>query len=222
MREKGRTMPSDEQVFLNRDKIFGLVMGILMGIIFGVGGMTLSKQIQPAPIVIVPPEPTTTPAPTSTPGPIRVYVNGQVAKENVYELPPGSRVDAAIEAAGGFTDEANTAVVNLAQPLSDGVQIYVPAIDENVPAPVTLVNNPDTSPTAANSKGTTAVGLININTATIEELDSLPGIGPSTAERIIAHRESSGPFAAIENIMDVTGIGEAKFEKIKDQITVGE
>ena len=215
-------MPSEENVLLDKNRIVWLAVGVFVGIIVGVGGMTLSKQVQPAPIVIVPPEPTTTPEATATPGPIRVFVNGQVAQPAVYELPPGSLVESAIEAAGGFTEEADTAVVNLAQPLSDGVQVYVPSEEEDVPVPLTVVSKPNTSPAMVSAGGSTAVGLININTATIEELDTLPGIGPSTAQKIIEYRESNGPFAAIENIMDVTGIGEAKFAKIKDQITVGE
>ncbi|HID52172.1 MAG TPA: ComEA family DNA-binding protein [Anaerolineae bacterium] len=215
-------MPSDENVLLDKNRIVWLVVGVFLGIIVGVGGLTLSKQVQPAPIVIVPPEPTPAPAATATPAPIRVFVNGQVAEPAVYELPPGSLVEMAIEAAGGFAAEADTAVVNLAQPLSDGVQVYVPSEDEDVPVPRTIVSNPNTSPSTISASGSPAVGLININTATIEELDALPGVGPSTAQKIIEHRESSGPFAAIENIMDVTGIGEAKFAKIKDQITVGE
>ncbi len=215
-------MPSDENVLLDKNRIVWLVVGMFLGIIVGVGGLTLSKQVQPAPIVIVPPEPTPAPAATATPGPIRVFVNGKVTEPAVYELPPGSLVEAAIEAAGGFAAEADTAVVNLAQPLSDGVQVYVPSEEEDVPVPLTVVSKPNTSPAMASAGGSTAVGLININTATIEELDTLPGIGPSTAQKIIEHRESAGPFAAIENIMDVTGIGEAKFAKIKDQITVGE
>lgn len=215
-------MPSNENILLDKNRIVWLVVGVFIGVIMGVGGMTLRKQVQPAPIVIVPPEPTATPEPTSTPGPIRVFVNGQVAEPAVYELPPGSLVEAAIEAAGGFAAGADTAVVNLAQPLSDGVQVYVPSEEENVPAPLAVVSKPNTSSATTSTESSAAVGLININTATIEELDSLPGVGPSTAQKIIEYRESNGSFAAIENIMDVTGIGEAKFEKIKDQITVGE
>lgn len=215
-------MPSDEDVLLDKNRIVWLIVGVFVGIIVGVGGMTLSKRVQPAPIVIVPPEPTAAPTATATPGPIRVFVNGQVAEPAVYELPPGSLVEAAIEAAGGFAAGADTAVVNLAQPLSDGVQVYVPSEAEDVPVPRTIVSNPTTSPAIVSASDSPAVGLININTATIEELDALPGIGPSTAQKIIEHRESAGPFAAIENIMDVAGIGEAKFAKIKDQITVGE
>ena len=209
-----------ESRLLDKTRVTWLVAGVFLGIIVGVGGVTLSRQIQPAPIVITPPAPTATPQPTATPGPILVFVNGQVARPAVYELPPGSRVEAAITAAGGFTEEANTAVVNLAQPLNDGAQVYVPGAEENWPAAGVVVN--PAAGAAARSPGNGAVGLININTATIEELDALPGIGPSIAQKIVEYRESNGPFATIESIMDVPGIGEAKFAQIREQITVGE
>lgn len=208
---------------LTQEKVVLVLIGLCMGIIIGVGGMTLRNRTQPAPIVIHPPEPTTTPAPTSTPSPIRVYVNGQVSAAAVYELPPNSIVEDAIAVAGGFTNQANTAVVNMAQKLSDGAQVYVPAEDEDV-AVVAVVNtavssgnsvSDNTEPSEINSGG-----LININTATIEMLDSLPGIGPSTAQKIVDHRDANGLFQMIEEIMDVSGIGEAKFGQIEALITV--
>jgi competence protein ComEA len=195
-----------------------LFIGFFLGVIVGVVALTMLKKVQPAPIVIVPPAPTLTPAPTETPGPLRIYVNGQVVTPAVYSLPVGSIVQGAVEAAGGFTAIADTAVVNLAQPLTDGMQIYVPAKGEVVSVPVVVA-----APGGATGEGSTAVGsngLININTAAIEGLDALPGIGPSTAQKIIEHREVNGPFATIEGIMDVPGIGEAKFAQIKDLITV--
>lgn len=208
---------------LNRHVGIGLAIGIFMGIIMGVAGLTLLNRVQPAPLIIQPPLATDLPEATKTPGPIRVFVNGQVIAADVYELPPESIVDAAITAAGGFTDEANTAVVNLAQPLQDGMQIYVPANDEAVTQPVVVINNSEDNNVA--QPGNTAVGspssgLINLNSATLEELDTLPGVGPSTAQSIINHRDENGPFATIENVMDVSGIGEAKFAQMKDLITV--
>lgn len=205
---------------LTQQKFIWLIIGFFVGIIIGVGGLTLAKQTQPAPIVIHPPEPTATPEPAPTAGPIRVFVNGQVLAPAVYELPPNSIVEDAVLVAGGFTDAANTAVVNLAQSLSDGAQLYVPAIGETdvVIAVVSAAESP------VSSLGETAVsnssGLININTATMEALDSLPGIGPSTAEKIITYREEQGLFTTIEAIMDVSGIGEAKFGQIEALITV--
>ncbi|HRQ41120.1 MAG TPA: helix-hairpin-helix domain-containing protein [Chloroflexota bacterium] len=201
-----------------------LAVSFLSGIVVGVGGLTMLNRVQPAAIVIQPPPPTSTPAPTGTASPIRIYVNGQVVAPAVYMLPPDSITQMAVAAAGGFTAEADTAVVNLAQPLADGMQIYVPAVGEAMPAPV-LVAEPAVSGMgvggmAAGGMAADGSSLININTATLDQLDTLPGIGPSTAANIIQHRESNGPFAAIEAIMDVTGIGPAKFGQIKELITV--
>lgn len=196
-----------------------LAVGFFLGIAVGVGALTMLKRVQPAAIVIQPPPPTVTPAPTGTPGPIRIYVNGQVVAPAVYTLPPDSIVQAAVAAAGGFTGQANTAVVNLAQPLSDGMQIYVPAVGEAVAAPVTVME-PAASGVGTGGMNTTTGKLVNINTATLDQLDTLPGIGPSTAANIIQHRENNGPFASIDAIMDVTGIGPAKFGQIKELITV--
>lgn len=200
-----------------------MAITFFIGVILTAGGLTLSKQTRPAPIIIQPPEPTPRPEPTATPGPIQVYVNGQVVIPNVYELPPGSRIGDAIEAAGGWTIEANTAVVNLAQPLVDGMQIYVPSQAEVTEAAVPVVSDP--APLARSSDGvdvTNTGGLVNINTANLEELDTLPGIGPSTAQKILDYRDENGRFNTIEELMNVSGIGEAKFGSVKDMITVGE
>ncbi len=209
---------------LTQEKVLSILIGLFLGIIIGVGGVSLMNRTQPAPIVIHPPEPTATALPTATPSPIRVYVNGQVNQTAVYELPHDSIVEDAITAAGGLTDDANRAVVNLAQPLQDGAQVYVPALDEDLgvvavinTAVSTAKNEPSNS---ATSSAANSGGLININTATIEALDALPGIGPSTAQKIIDHREENGLFTMIEEIMDVSGIGEAKFGQIEALITV--
>lgn len=193
-------------------------IGILIGIILGVGGMTLTRQTQPASIVIEPPP---TPGPTPTLGPVRVYVNGAVTNPAVYELPADSIVQDAVLAAGGFASNANSALVNLAQPVVDGMQILVPEEGVAAAAPLAPVlslpggNSTITLPGASND------GLININTASAEELDKLPGIGPSTAEKIISYRQSNGLFASIDDIKNVSGIGDATFDDIKTLITVG-
>ncbi|MCL4266657.1 MAG: helix-hairpin-helix domain-containing protein [Anaerolineae bacterium] len=196
-----------------------LAVGFFLGIVVGVGALTMLNRVQPAPIVIQPPPPTHTPAPTGTAAPIHIYVNGQVVAPAVYTLPPDSIVQTAVTAAGGFTAQANTAVVNLAQPLSDGMQIYVPAVGEAVSAPITAAE-PAASNAGTDSLVATANNRININTATLDQLDTLPGIGPSTAANIIQHRENNGPFVSIEAIMDVSGIGETRFAQIKDLITI--
>ncbi len=211
---EGRGVSGEQRPFI------WFVVGLLAGAALAIVGLTLAKRVRPAPIVIVPPELTPTAAPTPTPGPIQVFVNGQVAAPAVYTLPPQSRVADAIAAANGFTDEADTAVVNLALSLNDGAQVYVPATGDNAPPPPVVVSQPaaGNQPTAAAPADTG--GLININTATLEELDALPGIGPSTAQKILDHRDENGRFNAIEDIMNVSGIGEAKFDQIKELITV--
>jgi competence protein ComEA len=167
-------------------------------------------QVQPATSIVIStpfPDPTLPPAPT--PAPIRVHVSGAVRQPDVYELPAGSIVKDAVEAAGGPIDNADLDGVNLAVELRDQQQVYVPRQGETVPMSPALVG------------GGAVSGPVNINTATAAELDTLPGIGPSTAQKIVDYREANGSFQTIEDIMDVPTIGEAKFEGIKDLITVG-
>ena len=207
---------------LNRNYMAGLVIAFLVGVTTAVGGLTMMNRVRPAPIVIEPPEPTARPRPSATPGPVRVYVNGQVAAPAVYKLSPGSLVEDAITAAGGWTAQANTDVVNLAQALTDGMQIYVPSLEETAAAPQAVLTIP--TPVVRTSGGidvTNSAGLVNINTAEAAELDALPGIGPSTAQKILDFRDENGLFNTVEEIMNVSGIGEAKFGQIKELITVG-
>jgi competence protein ComEA len=183
--------------------------------------------MQPVPIEIVPPQSTATPpaaptpAPTATTGPLRVYVSGAVVAPAVYALPPGSLIDDAVRAAGGFAADADQAAVNLAQPAADGMQIHVPAIGEVAVTPPAVSLPAAGATPASRLGGITTAGLININTADQAELEMLPGIGPSTAADILAYRAANGPFATIEAIMDVPGIGEGKFEAMRALITIG-
>lgn len=182
--------------------------------------MTLSERVRPAPIVIEPPPPTPLPSPTPTPRPIRVYVSGEVVAAAVYELPADSIVADAVEAAGDFTEEAAADLVNLAQPLADGMHIHIPAAAEvEVAGERPIVSGPAGGSSASVGAGRDG-DLVNINTASMEELETLPGVGPATAQNIIDYREANGPFERIEEIMDVSGIGEAKFEQMEELITV--
>jgi competence protein ComEA len=197
----------------------GTVLVLLVNLAL-VGGLFFwMKRPVSSPVEILPPDPT--PAPTSTatpsPSPLRVYVSGAVTRPDVYFLAPGSIVKDAIQAAGGVVGDADLIRINLAQELQDQQQIYVPCVGEaEAPPPVT-----GGEPTPSSRAGGSG-GEVNINTANIEELDSLPGIGPAFAQRIIEYREANGPFKSIEDITLVSGIGNATFEKIKDRITIGD
>lgn len=194
-------------------------LGVLIGVIVGVGGMAVSNRTRPAPIVIQPPAPPAAAGPTATPAPLTVFVNGQVVRPAVYELPAGAIVADAIEQAGGFAADAYQEIVNLAQPLADGMQINVPSRSAVVATPAVIVA-PATSGGAVGGGGMAAGGRVNLNTATLAELEELPGVGPSTAQKIIDYREDNGPFGAIEEVMNVSGIGEAKFAEMEPFITV--
>ena len=166
--------------------------------------MLFRSRPEPAVITINPPLPTATDAPTATPSPILVYVTGAVQNpELTIELPFGSRVADAVDAAGGFTDSANKTLVNLAGILRDGDQVHVPSLTDN--AAVEL-------PTPSGG------AKVFINRATIEELQALPGVGPALAERIVNYRDSVGQFADLPELDNVPGVGEATLEKWRDLI----
>ena len=149
-----------------------------------------------------------------------VHVCGCVKEPGVYSLDPGSRIMEAVDMAGGFTDEADSDVINLADRLTDGMQIYVPAASETGTDPdrqyiKTPQNVSDVPATAVSGSD-----RININTASKEELMTLNGVGASRAEAIIAYRAENGCFDSIEEIMNISGIKDGLFGKIKDKITV--
>ena len=144
---------------------------------------------------------------------VTVDVSGAVATPSVVTLAEGSRVADAIDAAGGALPDADLAQLNRAARLTDGEKVHVPITGEQAAeAAGTTAGSVET--------GATTQQLININTATEAELDVLPGVGPSTAEAIVADREENGPFSTIEDLMRVSGIGEKKFEKLAGQICV--
>lgn len=174
---------------------------IIVGVMLGAGILLLVTRPPRGEAVELLPPPTE--------APIMVYVSGKVVSVGLYTLPPGSRVNDAIQAAGGFSEEAGTNALNLAELLVDGEQVDVPGI-----APTPAVESTTRSITLGSNP-------VNINSATMQQLDSLPGIGPKTAQDIIDYRDLNGPFVRIEGILEVPGIGQVTFEKIKNLISVG-
>lgn len=159
---------------------------------------------------------------------IIVHITGAVNKEGIVELETGQRVADAIEKAGGAKENADIKNINLATVLEDGMKIHIPTIEEtqelknNQNEENTIEQNTNIQITEGtiNTNIKTKQEKININTATEEELDTLPGIGPSTASKIIEYRTKNGKFKSIEEIKEVSGIGDAKYEKIKDLIGI--
>ncbi len=157
---------------------------------------------------------------TATPAEMVVHVAGAVVSPGIYTLYEGARVQDAVDAAGGFASDAEPDAVNLARTVQDGEQVLIPTVQE-VEDGTYVDSSANTSSTSSStSTGTASSSLVNINTAGLEELDTLPGVGPSTAQAIIDEREANGPFTSIEDIQRVSGIGEKKFEKLKDSICV--
>lgn len=154
--------------------------------------------------------------PPPTEAPLVVDVAGAVPRPGVYEFPSGARVKDAVQAAGGLLAEADKSSINLAAPLEDGQRLNIPYLSGMEPTPP-----PFTGFSSSGGSRAGNVALIDINSATAEELESLPGIGPTLAQAIIDYRNEFGPFFAIEDIMFVDGIGPSTFEKIKGLITVG-
>lgn len=172
---------------------------VIIAIVMG-GVLLLVTRPTPVQITINPPLPTSTPAPTATPGPVLVYVTGAVNNpETTLSVPAGSRVSDVLTAVGGITAAADMTRVNLAAIVRDGDQIHVPEIGS---AAVQAL------PTRSGGE------LVFINTATAEELQTLPGIGPALAERILAYRAENGPFATLEDLNAVSGIGPATLENL--------
>lgn len=146
-----------------------------------------------------------------------VDVDGAVVRPGVYRLKDGARVSQAIDAAGGLTVEADVTGLNRASKIADGQKIYVPTVGEQQAA--AAVGGAESSAATTPGAGSSS-GLVNINTASAAELQTLSGIGPSMAQSIIDDRSKNGPFASVDDLMRVSGIGEKKLAKIKDCICI--
>ncbi len=146
--------------------------------------------------------------------PVVVEIRGEVESPGVYELSPGARLHDAIAAAGGLTGEADVATVNLARRLRDGELIVIPALP--VPGSTPMLPSTDTRDVAA-ADGSLA--KININTATTQELEALPGVGEVIAARIVTYREQHGPFRSVDDLIHVEGISDRAIDRIRELVT---
>jgi competence protein ComEA len=203
---------------LSRGELAGLVV-VVVATLLG-AGLWYMRSL-PRPVAIAAPVDAVSPAVSPISGPTRsagasaaaiiVDVAGWVREPGVYEFTSGDRVIDAIERAGGPRKGADLTTLNLAAPLTDGTQIVIPKPGS------TTSGDPGSSGDGSTSAGTT---LININSASATELEELPGVGPVTAAAIIDYRTQNGPFATVDDLIDVTGIGPSTLEQIRPFATV--
>ena len=199
---------------LSRGELVGLVA--IVGITLGGAGLWYLRSLpQPVEVRAVGPPPGAAAAvsPTETPAPLLVDVAGEVRKPGVYEFTEGDRIIDAIDAAGGATSKADLQSLNLAAPVQDGVQVLVPA---KAPVSGTAPGATTGSPGATGSTG----ALVNINTADATALEALPGIGEVLSQAIVDYRTQNGPFATVDDLENVSGIGPSIMEDVRDIVTV--
>ncbi|GAA2233009.1 ComEA family DNA-binding protein [Herbiconiux moechotypicola] len=207
-----------------------LVVSVLVTALSPVGATTIvasgpsgTPSAPPVSVSSHTPSPSLLPSPVSpVPSVVTVHVLGAVGAPGVYELPVGSRVVDGVEAAGGLAESADAGSVNLARPLVDGEQLRVLSVGEEVPR-VPTGPEPGASGAAASvepAAGAGAGALIDLNRATAMELESLPRIGPAMAARIVEWRDQNGGFSAVDDLLQITGIGDKTFEGLRDLVTV--
>ncbi|MEA2180788.1 MAG: competence protein ComEA [Solirubrobacteraceae bacterium] len=201
---------------LDRRRVFVIAVVALVVVVVGVRHMGGRAGAAPPPAsssATVPIEPAAgaAGAVAGGDGEVTVHVAGAVASPGVYRLRQGSRVDDAVRRAGGATRRADLSAVNLAAQLEDGRQVLVPV---RVPSGGAAVAG------GAATAGAAQPAKVNLNTATAEQLDTLAGVGPATAAKILAHREQHGGFGSVEELGDVPGIGERRLEALRELVTV--
>lgn len=207
-----------------------LVVGVVLalGVLVAAFAVTRARAVPvtpPVPVAVASslaqPAPSSPPVTSPAPAPIRVHVVGEVARPGVHQLPLGARVADAIDAAGGLTEKARPGELNLAQALADGQQVVIGGPQR----PTSEVRGGgdagvDAPAAAAGSGGGSPSGKLNLNTATAAQLDTLPGVGPVTAEKVVAWRAQHGKFTRIEELQEVPGIGPKTYEEIAPHVTV--
>jgi competence protein ComEA len=188
--------------------ILQVVIGIFIGLILA--GLLYLTMRAPAgePVELLP---------TPTPEPIMVYVTGAVQRPGVYKIPREGRLVDAVQQAGGFQEGADLTQINLAEKLEDGKQVVIPGAT-GVPTPQLVIGGSGLLITPTPPAGQ----IVNINTADAALLEQLPGIGPSTAQKIVEYRDENGKFARVEDLLKIPGIGPSTLEEIRGLITVGQ
>jgi competence protein ComEA len=197
----------DRLAALSRRELIGLVT--VVGLVLAGAGLWYARSL-PQPVAIrtdLRPAAAAAAAMSPSPSLLLVHVAGRVRKPGVYEFTAGDRVIDAVQAAGGARKGADLDALNLAAPLTDGEQVLIPARTPGGGA----VAAPGAAPTP---------GLVNVNTGSESDLEALPGIGPVLAQRIIDYRTDHGPFASVDDLDDVSGIGPATLEDLRDLVTV--
>jgi competence protein ComEA len=218
-------------VQLSRRQIIAYVAVAVVVVAVGVRYVVLPRQGGPSEaqaVVLAPVAPSPSAAaseaasPAASPTPdVMVYVCGAVRTPGVVRLPAGARVTDALELAGGPTAKAELAAVNLAAQVTDGQQILVPERGAAVASASSSSGSSSSGALGVAPAGGSAPGaVVNINTASLDELDSLDGVGPSTAQKIIDYRTENGGFKTVDEIKEVPGIGDAKFAAMQDSITI--
>ena len=190
------------RIALNALLVAAIAATVIGAVVLWAGNLDSTGEI-----IVTLPEPTATPI-SVAPAAIKVYVSGAVAHPGVYELGSDARVESAVYAAGGPAQRANLDRINLARHISDGEQIHVPFEGEL---------QTDSNPSMTNES---VIGKLDLNTATIEQLQSLPGIGAVRAEAIVEHRGANGSFEHADDLLDVPGIGEGVLGSIRNRIEV--
>ena len=170
--------------------------GLVLALAAGAGAWYSRSAPQPPPMAVVP-------SAAAAMRTVTVHVSGAVPVPGLVEVPAGARVADAVAAAGGALPDAELSALNLAAPVADGQQLLVPTVAAG-----------------GVSHGTASDGKVRINTAGIADLERLPGVGPVLAERILQHREANGPFGLVEDLLDVSGIGEGKLAAMRDAVQV--
>lgn len=184
----------------------GMIFGLLAGLL--IGGLVYISTRTPSgyPVSLMP---------SSTPPPISVYLTGAVARPGVYSVPRASRLVEVVSLAGGFLEGADITRLNLAEKMEDGRHIDVPG-GSDVPTPQLVIGGGGllVTPTPPGGK------IVNINLADAALLEQLPGIGPTTAEKIIQYRDENGPFMRVEDLLKIPGIGPETLDQIRGLVTV--